>query len=303
MAIVWDKNGGNWNDATTWAFWNELTQQIEDYGMIPQEGDVVYSNGYDGTLSGIITIKELNFDTNPYTGRSGGCRRAVDATILNCDIIGNNNNSIYISIWYTDSLTINGNVKDFQIIGTASPTLVINGNVSDFLYKCTSTTNGTKSLTINGNVYSIKNGGTYNGTWNLTVNGVWSIDNYYNAFNSATVNYNISGTLKFLNSFMLSTKNYETWNLDCTINIKESNFEEIPIRGKINILTLTIEPYSELPPQSVVLEGYQYGDKVGTLKTVPDNVAIVNLTEQEVERVKNCATVSTVQKCFEDFKE
>lgn len=303
MAIVWDKNGGNWGNATTWAFWNELTQQIEDYGMIPQEGDVVYSNGYGGNLSGIITIKELNFGTNPYTGRSGGQRRAANATILNCDIIGNNNNSNYISIWYADSLTINGNVKDFQIICSDSPTLVINGNVSNFLYKCTSESNATKSLIINGNVYSIKNGGAYNGTWNLTVNGVWSIENYYNAFNSAIINYNISGILKFLNSFMLSTKNNETWNLDCTINIKESNFEEIPIRGKINILSLIIEPYSELPPQSVVLEGYEYGDKVGTLKTVPDNVTIVNLTEQEVGRVKNCATVSTVQKCFEDFKE
>ena len=36
---------------------------------------------------------------------------------------------------------------------------------------------------------------------------------------------------------------------------------------------------------------------------IVDNIAVVNLTEQEVERVKNCATISTMQQCFENFKE
>jgi hypothetical protein len=34
-----------------------------------------------------------------------------------------------------------------------------------------------------------------------------------------------------------------------------------------------------------------------------DNISVVNLTEQDVNRVKNCATIETVQKCFEEFKE
>ena len=35
---------------------------------------------------------------------------------------------------------------------------------------------------------------------------------------------------------------------------------------------------------------------------IVDNIAVVNLTEQEVDRIKNCATVNTVQQCFENFK-
>ena len=37
--------------------------------------------------------------------------------------------------------------------------------------------------------------------------------------------------------------------------------------------------------------------------TVVEEATIINLTEQEVNRVKNCATIQTVQQCFEDFKE
>lgn len=67
----------------------------------------------------------------------------------------------------------------------------------------------------------------------------------------------------------------------------------------------------QLPPEGAVLKDVTYGDKTGTLEVIAlsgatataDNISVVNLTEQEVDRVKNCATVSTVQKCFEEFKE
>lgn len=67
-----------------------------------------------------------------------------------------------------------------------------------------------------------------------------------------------------------------------------------------------------LPQEANVLKDVHYGDnQVGTLEVIAlsgatataDNISVVNLTEQEINRVKNCATVSTVQKCFEDFKE
>lgn len=67
-----------------------------------------------------------------------------------------------------------------------------------------------------------------------------------------------------------------------------------------------------LPQEATVLKDVEYGDnQKGTLEVIAlsgatataDNISVVNLTEQEVERVRNCATVSTVQKCFEDFKE
>lgn len=66
------------------------------------------------------------------------------------------------------------------------------------------------------------------------------------------------------------------------------------------------------PQEANVLKDVEYGDnQKGTLEVISlsgatataDNISVVNLTEQEVNRVKNCATVSTVQKCFEDFKE
>lgn len=64
------------------------------------------------------------------------------------------------------------------------------------------------------------------------------------------------------------------------------------------------------PQESTVLKDVEYGDnQVGTLEVIAlsgataqaDNIAVVNLTEQEVNRVKNCATIQTVQQCFEDF--
>jgi hypothetical protein len=66
-----------------------------------------------------------------------------------------------------------------------------------------------------------------------------------------------------------------------------------------------------LPAEGVVMRGVEYGDKTGTLEVIAlsgatataDNISVVNLTEQEVNRVKNCATIQTVQQCFEDFKE
>jgi hypothetical protein len=66
------------------------------------------------------------------------------------------------------------------------------------------------------------------------------------------------------------------------------------------------------PQEATVLKDVRYGDnQVGTLEVIAlsgataqaDNIAVVNLTEQQLQRVGNCATVSTVQKCFEDFKE
>lgn len=107
----------------------------------------------------------------------------------------------------------------------------------------------------------------------------------------------------------------------------EPTFEIIPYKGnhRLNYPTeqqvakgITYGMQNEyegrlaLPPESTVLKDVEYGDnQKGTLEVIAlsgatataENISVVNLTEQEVNRVKNCATVSTVQKCFEDFKE
>ena len=77
MATVWAKsNNGAWSNAALWAFWNESTQQIEDYGQIPQADDIVYLNGYivqvNVTTYTYLQVAEIRNDLNPYTTRIGG---------------------------------------------------------------------------------------------------------------------------------------------------------------------------------------------------------------------------------------
>ncbi|MBQ1732709.1 MAG: hypothetical protein II037_10910, partial [Bacteroidales bacterium] len=89
MAVVWAKSNGNWATASIWAFWNEATQQIEDYGQIPQSGDIVYCNGYTVQFTGNLNIGNGTFinGENPYTNRSGGYFNYSAAAGMN--IIGN----------------------------------------------------------------------------------------------------------------------------------------------------------------------------------------------------------------------
>ena len=107
----------------------------------------------------------------------------------------------------------------------------------------------------------------------------------------------------------------------------EPTFEIIPYKGNHRLNYPTEQQVAQgvtygmqneyegrlaLPPESTVLKDVEYGDdKVGTLEVIAlsgatataDNISVVNLTEHQLQRVSNCATVSTVQKCFEDFKE
>jgi hypothetical protein len=107
-----------------------------------------------------------------------------------------------------------------------------------------------------------------------------------------------------INNFILSKLRVLTLQDNSSIEYTNNNNEYFFYNGSFSIgQNCSITKVGSSIPESVVLEGYQYGNKVGSLKTVPDNVTIINLTEQEVNRVKNCATVSTVQKCFEEFKE
>jgi hypothetical protein len=65
-----------------------------------------------------------------------------------------------------------------------------------------------------------------------------------------------------------------------------------------------------LPIESLVMKGVEYGgDKTGTLEVIAltgatataDSIAVVNLTEQQVNRVSQCATKETVDEAFEEF--
>ena len=154
--IVWAKQNGNWTSASIWAFWNENTQQIEDYGQMPQIDDVVYCNGHTITFSDtVLTVKELHNDLNPYTQNEGGSinRTATNATIsFNCDFFGDGQTNILNGAGNGIPYIINGNVNDAVIVtGTYQQSTTINGNCKN---TCSSGLGGGvyKNLIINGNV-------------------------------------------------------------------------------------------------------------------------------------------------------
>lgn len=110
--------------------------------------------------------------------------------------------------------------------------------------------------------------------------------------------------------------NYDT-NATIFLLTKEQYEEEIPqesnVKQGVEYGISKIGTYNpNLPQPANVLKDVHYGDnQVGTLEVIAlsgatataDNISVVNLTEQQLQRVGNCATVSTVQKCFEEFKE
>lgn len=175
MAVVWAKQAGTWTDDTLWAFWNEDTQQVEDYGQIPQIGDIVYCNGYVVQFTGTINIGNGTFinGENPYTNRSGGyfnysANPGINI-IGNCEqrgvgylfriAIGNSNAQLNITgnIYNEDAetfaiyptwnitTTINGSLT----IGNTAPVVYLNGHVSNRI------TINCSSLTLYGNATEI----------------------------------------------------------------------------------------------------------------------------------------------------
>ena len=189
MAEVWAKSNGNWTDTTLWAFWNETTQQIEDYGQIPQVDDVVYCNGHTITLdSTLLDIGNgiIRNDINPHTSLSGG---AINNPLNYNNVIITANFHCEVTTLFTKgtsaggrNVTINGNIYSniangyFSYWGSYETRLSINGNVIlDNGYLATRAgTSG--NITINGNVTlnntsAISNNSGNSGTFNIVVNG------------------------------------------------------------------------------------------------------------------------------------
>lgn len=196
--IVWLKNATSitaWNTASNWAFWNEQTQQIEDYGQAPNGDDYVYLNGYivqatNDTLSfpnGTITNKP-----NPYTGLSGG-RFDNGSNGLQCTIISNLEvGGVYILRHAgngTFTFNIIGNItgSDTAVVytkgGNNEAYLNITGNIYGGVAALMSG-NTNSSLSVVGDVY-LKNGVGSNVTRTLKINGSLHLD--YTTFTSATV--------------------------------------------------------------------------------------------------------------------
>ena len=156
MAVVWAKSNGNWATTTLWAFWNETTQQIEDYGQTPQADDVVYCNGHVITLNANVNDKlTITNETNPYTSRVDGYI-VCNNRIVNADLISYNTYILYSTsgtYQVNGDIYISHNSGVWAIDRTNSGVYTINGNIIGnvgFLQKTTDAISG--RMYLNGNV-------------------------------------------------------------------------------------------------------------------------------------------------------
>lgn len=320
MANKWAVQNGNWSDGSTW-----------NDGVVPTVADDVWLNGKTINMlnNDVLQARKISNYANPEISATQGgyiigINNAANYTI-NADIycavnyilrrfLGNLNDATY-------SLQINGNIfcEENTYLAVSDDYsyywLYINGNVDGGLFTNTHASSRQRVF-INGNVddnnTSLFIGNTnHTGVFTYEQNGVLILHKPFNIGLRANT-YTIGGKVKLvgvdatLNCQTYKNESY-TFEISGELDIKESTAINILSVSNGSIKTLNglsiAKESAVIPPESVVLDGYQYGDKVGTLKTVPDNVTVVNLTEQEVNRVKNCATISTMQKCFEDFKE
>ena len=201
---------------------------------------------------------------------------------------------------YTKYISIVGNVNDLQlqedtglysvnIVGNLRQQLVTIGDLDDF--------------SIYGELHNYANDIPYFKT--LYIGGNVFYNNGLGGFCSKSISY-INDDITFQNTTDLTYIVANSNKIDETYPT-----EQQVAQGVVYGMQNEYEGRLSLPAESTVLKDVEYGDKVGTLEVIAlsgatataDNISVVNLTEQEVNRVKNCATVSTVQKCFEDFKE
>lgn len=302
MANKWAVQNGNWSDGSTW-----------NDGVVPTVDDDVYLNGKTVSVD-ITTIDAKNITNEPKTTIiAGGSLQMINSVTT---IIVNSNLKAYSQHLLTANfqnaiVTINGNTVGDSSLSCAvalsnSSTITINGNVYEY---STCQLSNFLHTYINGDVFCNHNKPIrcYTGGFapDFNINGTLHINTHLRDGSSAQITLYLiilNGSIIFYDDFTLSRNGNSIFGI---IDLRNSTSVKFPFIGQTSIDASILYPYSQNIPESVVLEGYRYDNnsKIGTLKTVPDNVAIVNLTEQEVNRVKNCATVSTVQKCFEDFKE
>lgn len=288
-AIVAD---GQWTNASSW-----------DLGRIPNvDDDVFIGNSTIRNSEVSISVKSINIGANGLLYANG------NAVVINADIYCEDENHM--------SISFSGNNTNIRIVGNTNKLQCYFGYASSLQFY----------LIGNCNKFRIYRRSGGNDIWNFTgdIDDIAFTDTTPN--NTYARNLNIYGTCKMyeqlypanvtmnigmliegkltIENFILQKLRILTIQDNSSVDYSNENNEYFFYNGSCSIgQTVTITKRGSSIPQSVVLEGYQYGDKVGTLKTVPDNVTIVNLTEQQLQRVGNCATVSTVQKCFEEFKE
>lgn len=298
MAVVWAKSNGNWSTATLWAFWDENTQQIDDYGQTPQVDDVVYLNGYIVQVNvatyTYLQVREIRNDLNPYTARIGGFVDIMNnisqtqAMTIVANFFGKgitSNDMIFRNGIDTDAtrqnvnFTITGNLKDCYLLqdkrGYANNSFIIGNVIDSYLFFNQSGGSAVmKTLTINGNVNNSVVGNNIN---NVTLNVNGNVDNVNKPSlmtGSGTRTCRINGRI-----FFYAITNYmHTITLNGVADISRMSYDEsvaFPFANGYGLvkntnLTIITPHLTDYPAENDVKRGvtYAFGNLVGTLNSV-----------------------------------
>lgn len=311
MAVKYAIANGNWSAGATW-----------NGGTIPQEGDYVYASGktiqiYTGVNIGNGT---LSTEICPNTGLGGGTFSSNATTlVVVANLHGYNNNYVLTrpsNIANTTIFNVTGNIYDYgiRIHDVQSFPLNINGNIyGTFLYESwTSNYPVTRNVIVNGNVYrgarcSTASSGSHNYI-NLIINGLCELDANMCAPMGSLVRITINGRLSFLEDYVFS----QPLTISGILDLSQTELTYIPTTSSITFagqttivadyppqdvvkkgvrygvgLVGTYDINQYLPPESVVLKDYEYGDsddrKTGTM-------------EQDVNVEVGCVTPEDVRK-------
>ena len=112
----------------------------------------------------------------------------------------------------------------------------------------------------------------------------------------------ITGTGKITGNYIVDetivTNGTFAINNGGTLDISESESNIFPIHGSFNFDNITV--IYNYPEETDVRAGVSYGyGKVGQL--LPIDGVVVNLTEEQINRVTNCVTNDTLQATMEDY--
>lgn len=302
MAVVWAKQAGNLSTATIWAFWNESTQQIEDYGQVPQANDYVYLNGFtiSFSLNQTFNIGNGTFTNklNPYTNLSGGIfsgggNYGTVTLIANIEV-----GDYTMFTQYTNgNLTLNiyGNVTcdGAGILFSKGGNGVMICNINGNLYRSADAVlfggNGGSRFSINGNLETYSQIGT-NVTNTITINGNLTLHQCYLSTAASITSLTLNGNI-YLDSYVLTSSTPATTNINGH-NLYYRNLE--PLNGLVRGLNLvisaddftihrqdnsgqtvifskyTIDNTAQYPLEANVTKDvvYAYGAKIGQLEPV-----------------------------------
>lgn len=298
MATVFAKQAGSWTDTTLWAFWNETTQQSEDYGQVPQNGDIVYCNGYNVAIPTVLDIGSgiLSNGTNPYTGRVNGiftCAATSAAVNITANLEGVNGNVISFSGNQTQGAVFNGNfLSNYGVLLNSmanQQTATINGNVKGQFIQTSYAGNFTYYININGNWENGAHIEQTRSSYNVVINGVcFASINPVN--NLSLTSFSVNGIMYIIDDYIVRF----TIKINGKIDVTQSNVNFFPSVSTIQFLgeSEIVTKAADYPSPEDVRKNitYDFGDMVGTMEQT-----IQVLSQQLISRLENCATVETVQ--------